>query len=109
MGIDTIQLFVYIFRAVSRRTTTTTTVSYKETSDVEKTDSSDLLEIEGAEPEIPVEEEKFETIEKVLSQRRGKKGGQFGSYSSCYNFIVLLHSMHVWRYSYGKCYYLLLH
>lgn len=43
---------------------------------MEKTDSSDLLEVEGVEqPEVPAEEEKFETIEKVLSQRRGKKGG----------------------------------
>ncbi|XP_077296333.1 chromodomain-helicase-DNA-binding protein 1 [Arctopsyche grandis] len=71
-------------RAVSRRTTTTTTVSYKETSDVEKTDSSDLLEVEGVEqPEVPAEEEKFETIEKVLSQRRGKKGA-IGNVTTCY-------------------------
>ncbi|CAH2254792.1 jg15380 [Pararge aegeria aegeria] len=52
-------------------------VSYKEASD-EQTDSSDLLENEGgedgegeAEPEL---EDHSETIERVLGQRRGKKG-----------------------------------
>lgn len=54
---------------------TTSKVSYKEASEDEKTDSSDLLEVEGAEPEPLPEEDKSETIERVLSHRRGKKGG----------------------------------
>ncbi|XP_030756213.1 chromodomain-helicase-DNA-binding protein 1 [Sitophilus oryzae] len=57
-------------RIASRRTNAT--VSYKEDSE-EKTDSEDLLEVE-AEPAEPVPEDKSETIEKVLGQRRGKKG-----------------------------------
>lgn len=63
-------------RAISRRAVTAT-VSYKEDSE-EKTDSEDLLEVENP-PEVtePVLEEKCETIEKVLAQRRGKKGGKY--------------------------------
>lgn len=52
-------------------------VSYKEASD-EQTDSSDLLEVdadaEEAEPEV---EDHSETIERVLGNRRGKKGGKY--------------------------------
>lgn len=62
-------------RAISRRAVTAT-VSYKEDSE-EKTDSEDLLEVDNK-PD-PVElaiEEKCETIEKVLAQRRGRKGGK---------------------------------
>lgn len=62
-------------RAFSRRAVTAT-VSYKEDSD-DKTDSEDLLEVENLpEPTEPVVEEKCETIEKVLAQRRGRKGGK---------------------------------
>lgn len=60
-------------RSVARRKATA--VSYKEDSE-EKTDSEDLLEVEN-EPVEPVPEEKCETIEKILSCRRGKKGGNF--------------------------------
>lgn len=54
-----------------------TAVSYKEASD-EQTDSSDLLEVETADGEGEGEaepEDHSETIERVLSYRRGKKGG----------------------------------
>lgn len=63
-------------RAASRRATTAT-VSYKEASEDEKTDSEDLLEVENAEPQEPVPEEKCETIERVLAQRKGRKGGTY--------------------------------
>lgn len=62
-------------RAVSRRTAAT--VSYKEESEEEKTDSEDLLEVDNNEPVETVPEEKCETIEKILAQRRGKKGGEY--------------------------------
>lgn len=63
-------------RAISRRAVAAT-VNYKEDSE-DKTDSEDLLEVETpAEPVEPVVEEKCETIEKVLAQRRGKKGGSY--------------------------------
>ncbi|CAG9816539.1 unnamed protein product [Phaedon cochleariae] len=58
-------------RAVSRRKAAN--VSYKEDSE-DKTDSEDLLEVENTEPVVIVPEEKCETIERVLAQRRGKKG-----------------------------------
>ncbi|XP_050681248.1 chromodomain-helicase-DNA-binding protein 1 isoform X2 [Leptidea sinapis] len=61
-------------RTATRRTGAA--VSYKEASD-EQTDSSDLLEIDGAEGEAEAEpepEEHSETIEKILGFRRGKKG-----------------------------------
>lgn len=61
-------------RVVSRRANTT--VSYKEDSEDEKTGSDELLDVDQAEPVEPIIEEKCETIEKVLGQRRGKKGGQ---------------------------------
>ncbi|KAB0801325.1 hypothetical protein PPYR_05679 [Photinus pyralis] len=50
------------------------TVSYKEASEDEKTDSEDLLEVEYTEPVEVVPEEKCETIERILGQRRGKRG-----------------------------------
>lgn len=62
-------------RAISRRAVTAT-VSYKEDSE-EKTDSEDLLEIENPPDHTElVVEEKCETIEKVLAQRKGRKGGK---------------------------------
>lgn len=62
-------------RQVTRRTTTrTAAVSYKEASDDDKTDSEDLVEVEYNEPEVPVETEKCETIERILAERQGKKG-----------------------------------
>ncbi|KAF5295920.1 hypothetical protein FQR65_LT10351 [Abscondita terminalis] len=60
-------------RSHSRRKTANT-VSYKEASEDEKTDSEDLLEVEYTEPIEVVPEEKCETIERVLGRRRGKKG-----------------------------------
>lgn len=57
---------------MSRRTATN--VSYKEASEDEKTDSEDLVDVDQGEPIEPVVEEKCETIEKILGQRRGKKG-----------------------------------
>lgn len=55
---------------------TAAAVSYKETSDIEKTDSEDLLEVEYDESQAVAaeEEEKCETIERILAKRNGKKG-----------------------------------
>jgi hypothetical protein len=50
-------------------------VSYKEDSDDDKTGSEDLVEVEWNETETPAEPDNAETIEKILSYRRGKKGG----------------------------------
>lgn len=61
-------------RLASRRTAATS-VSYKESSE-EKTDSEDLVEVDYGEAAEAVPEEKCETIEKILGQRRGKKGGR---------------------------------
>ncbi|XP_022915044.1 chromodomain-helicase-DNA-binding protein 1 [Onthophagus taurus] len=69
-------------RAVSRRTATTS-VSYKEASEDDKTDSEDLLEVDAAEQVEPVAEDKSETIEKILGQRKGKKGVT-GNITTCY-------------------------
>lgn len=66
------------FRAKSRRGVTS--VSYKEASD-EKTDSDELLDVE---PPVEIEtQDTSETIEKVLAQRIGKKGG-------CLKYIVVI-------------------
>lgn len=62
-------------RGASRRTAATS-ISYKEESDVEKTDSEDLLEVEYQEAVEAIPEEKCETIERILAQRTGKKGGK---------------------------------
>ncbi|XP_017774812.1 PREDICTED: chromodomain-helicase-DNA-binding protein 1 isoform X2 [Nicrophorus vespilloides] len=59
-------------RTATRRTAAT--VSYKEASEEEKTDSEDLLEVEAVENPEPIPEDKSETIERVLAQRTGKKG-----------------------------------
>ncbi|XP_021925185.1 chromodomain-helicase-DNA-binding protein 1 isoform X3 [Zootermopsis nevadensis] len=50
------------------------TVSYKEDSDEDKTGSDDLVEVEWNEADTPAEPDNAETIEKLLSYRRGKKG-----------------------------------
>lgn len=77
-------------RAISRRAVTAT-VSYKEDSE-EKTDSEDLLEVENPpEPTEVKEEEKCECIEKVLAQRRGRKGGNLKlafSFMICFLFFI---------------------
>lgn len=70
-----IKMNVIIFsRSKSRRGNAQ--VSYKE-----QTESEDLSEGEGEttwqEGEVTAEVDTAETIEKVLAQRRGKKGGQF--------------------------------
>ena len=57
-------------RQVTRRTGAS--VSYKEDSE-ERTDSEDLIEQD--ETETPAEPDNAETIERILGQRRGKKGG----------------------------------
>ncbi|PNF16997.1 Chromodomain-helicase-DNA-binding protein 1 [Cryptotermes secundus] len=59
-------------RHANRRTAAA--VSYKEDSDEEKTGSEDLVEVEWNETETPAEPDNAETIEKILSYRRGKKG-----------------------------------
>lgn len=60
-------------RSHSKRKTANT-VSYKEASEDEKTDSEDLLEVEYTDPIEVLPEEKCETIERILGQRRGKRG-----------------------------------
>ncbi|XP_066591256.1 chromodomain-helicase-DNA-binding protein 1 isoform X2 [Prorops nasuta] len=57
-------------RQVTRRTGTA--VSYKEESD-ERTDSEDLVEVDEA-TNAPTEPDNAETIERILAQRKGKKG-----------------------------------
>ena len=65
------------------RTTTSCTVlyvyclcySYKEQTDGE-TDSDDIIEAEAMDEEQEKEEENRECIEKILDDRRGKKGGK---------------------------------
>ncbi|XP_024942865.1 chromodomain-helicase-DNA-binding protein 1 isoform X3 [Cephus cinctus] len=57
-------------RQVSRRTGTA--VSYKEHSE-EGTDSEDIVEVDEA-TATPAEPDNAETIERILAQRRGKKG-----------------------------------
>ncbi|XP_065355971.1 chromodomain-helicase-DNA-binding protein 1 [Calliphora vicina] len=55
-------------------------VSYKEASEDDKTDSEDLLEVEYDESQVEAaalaaeEDEKCETIERILAKRQGKKG-----------------------------------
>lgn len=63
------------FRSASRRATKAS-VSYKEASEDDKTDSEDLLEMELDEsPIIAIDEtDKSETIERVVGKRIGKKG-----------------------------------
>ncbi|XP_030376644.1 chromodomain-helicase-DNA-binding protein 1 [Scaptodrosophila lebanonensis] len=63
-------------RCATRRTAAA--VSYKEASEDEATDSEDLLELDYDESQAAAvaaeEEEKCETIERILAQRVGKKG-----------------------------------
>lgn len=68
-----INLFI---RQVSRRTGTA--VSYKEESE-EGTDSEDLVEVEESNT-ASAEPDNAETIEQILGQRVGKKGGWFVFY-----------------------------
>ncbi|XP_069748426.1 chromodomain-helicase-DNA-binding protein 1 isoform X3 [Narcine bancroftii] len=51
----------------------TVNVSYKEDEDA-KTDSDDLLEICGEDLPLPEEEEEYETLERVMESRVGRKG-----------------------------------
>lgn len=83
-------------RGVSRRTAAAS-VSYKEASEDDKTDSEDLLEVDYQEVAEPVPEEKCETIERILAQRQGKKGGKIAivhshpSFPSVFHFISISH------------------
>lgn len=70
-------------KRVASRRSAAATVSYKEASEDEKTDSEDLVEVEYMETEVPAETEKCETIEKILAQRRGKIGVT-GNITTCY-------------------------
>lgn len=70
MKFNTIFLALYFRRQVTRRTGAA--VSYKEESE-ERTDSEDLVEQD--ETEVPAEPDNAETIERILGQRNGKKGG----------------------------------
>lgn len=60
-------------RQVTRRTGTA--ISYKEESE-ERTDSEDLVEIDEGST-ANTEPDNAETIERILGQRIGKKGGWF--------------------------------
>lgn len=57
----------------------TVNISYKEAEET-KTDSDDLLEVCGEDVPQP-EEDEFETIEKFMDSRVGRKGGIFDLYS----------------------------
>lgn len=56
----------------------TVNVSYKEAEEA-KTDSDDLLEVCGEDVPQP-EEDEFETIEKFMDSRIGRKGGNIDLY-----------------------------
>lgn len=58
---------------MSRRTGTA--ISYKEESE-ERTDSEDLVEVDESST-ANAEPDNAETIERILGQRVGKKGGRF--------------------------------
>lgn len=60
------------FRQVTRRTGAS--VSYKEESE-EETHSEDLMDVDEA--AATAEPDNAETIERILAQRIGKKGGRF--------------------------------
>ena len=60
-----------LYRQATRRAGTS--VSYKEQSD-EGTDSEDLVDVEDAAAET-AEPDNAETIERIIAQRIGKKGG----------------------------------
>lgn len=49
-------------------------MSYKEAS-ADETGSEDLVEVEWNQTDVPAEPDNAETIEKVVAQRTGKKGG----------------------------------
>ena len=55
----------------------TVNVSYKEDDEL-KTDSDDLVEVVGEDVPQP-EEDEFETLEKVMESRIGRKGGKLGN------------------------------
>lgn len=62
----------------------TTAVSYKEASEDDPTDSEDLVEVEfDEETALGTDEDKSETIERVIGKRIGKKGAT-GSPTTCY-------------------------
>lgn len=63
-------------KRASRRQATVN-VSYKEDEEM-KTDSDDLLEVCGEDVPQP-EEDEFETIERVMDARFGRKGGKMAS------------------------------
>lgn len=70
----------------------TVNVSYKEAEEA-KTDSDDLLEVCGEDVPQP-EEDEFETIEKFMDSRVGRKGGnlQFTLEKyihNCYSFVFI--------------------
>lgn len=66
------------------------TVSYKEDSDEDKTGSDDLVEVEWNEADTPAEPDNAETIEKLLSYRRGKKGGDETVFKCIFLHVVYL-------------------
>jgi len=59
----------------------TVNVSYKE-DDEQKTDSDDLVEVLGEDVPQPDEEE-FETLERVMESRIGRRGGEEASKQVC--------------------------
>jgi chromodomain-helicase-DNA-binding protein 1 len=72
----------------SSRRQATVNVSYKEDEEM-KTDSDDLLEVCGEDVPQP-EEEEFETIEKFMDCRIGRKGGIFQKTFYCLVISVIL-------------------
>lgn len=78
MTIHTIDTLInFLFRTHTRRAGTG--ISYKEESEDEETGSDEVTEVnwdESAQTQTAGETDTADTIEKVLAQRRGKKGGK---------------------------------
>lgn len=82
-------IFYSCFRHKSRRGQA---VSYKEDSD-EKTDSDDVLEVDNGDSQeaaADTPETTSETIEKVIAQRRGKKGGNVKNFACFGSFLLII-------------------
>lgn len=82
----------------SSRRQATVNVSYKEDEDM-KTDSDDLLEVCGEDVPQP-EEEEFETIERFMDCRFGRRGGMVAkrfAYANIYQRTVFPKDFLVWK------------
>lgn len=76
----TVRVCVCLFGCRTHTRRAGTSISYKEESEDEKTDSDEITEVnwdESVQNAASGETDTADTIEKVLAQRRGKKGGKF--------------------------------